>query len=117
MSADNAGTMNTYFESWKAGDTGRLRSILTDDVVFDGPLAHVEGGDDCAASLEGLSRITSDIVIQKMVLDGSDVITWFDLHTTVAPPTAVANWSQMRDGKIGRIRVTFDPRELLASGS
>jgi SnoaL-like domain len=116
MSTDNATTMSTYFESWKSGDVARLRSILADDVVFDGPLAHVEGGDECASSIQGLSRITADIVIQKMVVDGPDVITWFELHTTVAAPTPVANWSQLRDGKIGRIRVTFDPRELVAAG-
>jgi hypothetical protein len=117
MTTDNASTMNTYFESWKAGDVARLRSILADDVVFDGPLAHVEGGDECAASIEGLARITADLVIHKMVLDGADVITWFDLHTTVAAPTPVANWSRLEDGKIKRIRVTFDPRGLVGAGS
>ena len=45
---------------------------------------------------------------------GSSQITWFDLHTTVAPPAPVANWSQIRDGKIVRVRATFDPRAIIA---
>ena len=44
-----------------------------------------------------------------MFVDGSDVLTWFDLHITLAPrPTA--NWLPIEDGKTTRIRVTFDPR-------
>lgn len=29
---------DTYFEAWQARDFERLRSILADDVTFDGPL-------------------------------------------------------------------------------
>ena len=46
-----------------------------------------------------------------MCVDGPDVLTRFDLHITVAPrPTA--NWLRIEDGKITRIRVTFDPRAV-----
>jgi hypothetical protein len=44
-------------------------------------------------------------------VDGPDVLTWFDLHTTVVPP-ATANWLHIEDRKITRIRVTFDPRAV-----
>jgi len=42
-----------------------------------------------------------------------DVITWFDLHTTVAPPVPTANWSRVRADRIVAIQVAFDPRGLL----
>jgi hypothetical protein len=29
----------------------------------------------------------------------------------------VVNWSRVEDGKIVRIRLSFDPREMLAAGS
>jgi hypothetical protein len=48
----------------------------------------------------------------KQFVDGEDVLTWFDLHTTIAPPAPVANWSHVEDGRITRIRVTFDSRPL-----
>jgi hypothetical protein len=51
-----------------------------------------------------------------MLSDGPDVLTWFDLHTTIAPPAPTTNWSRIENGKIVRIRVTFDPREILAAG-
>jgi hypothetical protein len=59
--------------------------------------------------------ITTDIVIQKMLADEEDVLTWFELHTSVAPPTAVANWSRIQNGKIVRVRATFDSRPIIAA--
>jgi hypothetical protein len=50
--------------------------------------------------------------VQKRFVDGPDVLTWFDLHTSVAPPYPTANWSHVENGKITRIRVAFDPRPL-----
>jgi hypothetical protein len=64
-----------------------------------------------------LSAITTDVVVQKMIADDGDVITWFDLHTSVAPAIPIANWTRVEDGKIARVRVTFDPRALLAGQS
>jgi hypothetical protein len=59
-----------------------------------------------------MSRIVTDIVVQKRFADEPDFLTWFDLHTSVAPPCPTANWSHVENGKITRIRVTFDPRPL-----
>jgi hypothetical protein len=61
----------------------------------------------------GLSKSVTDIVIAKMFVDGDDVATWFDLHTQNAPPCPTVNWSHIENGKINRVRVTFDPRPLL----
>ena len=57
-------------------------------------------------------QILDEIVVQHVFVDGPDVLTWFDLHTTVAPPAPTANWQHIENGKITRIRVTFDPRAL-----
>lgn len=112
MAEDAGQVAATYFNSWKAGDFATFRSVVADNVIFDGPLGHVEGGDACAQALQRMSRIVTDIVVQKRFVDGPDVLTWFDLHTSVAPPCPTANWSHVENGKITRIRVTFDPRPL-----
>jgi len=105
-----------YFDAWLAGDFARLRSVLADDVDFAGPLGQVTGGDECLRGLEGLSKIMTGIEIRKVFAAGSDVLTWYDMATRVADPVPVANWMQVRDGKITRIRVAFDPRGI-AGGS
>jgi hypothetical protein len=102
----------TYFSAWKAGDFATFRSVLADNIIFDGPLGHVEGGDACAQALQRMSRIVTDIAVQKGFIDGPDVLTWLDLHTSVAPPCPTANWSHVENGKITRVRVAIDPRPL-----
>jgi hypothetical protein len=103
-----------YFRAGQAHDAGALRAVLADDATFTGPLGTASNADEMATAIQRLFAITTDVVVQIMAANGGDVITWFDLHTTVAPPTPVANWSQVRDGKIARVRVTFDPRAIVA---
>jgi hypothetical protein len=113
---DAATVAAVYFEAWRERDFGRLRSVLADDVDFAGPLASVQGGDDCLRGLQGMAQIMTGLDVRKVFNDGADVLTWFDLSTTVAGTVPVANWMQIRDGKITRIRVAFDPRGV-AGGS
>ena len=113
MSSEDPRTVaETYFRAWKERDFAGLRAILADDVGFQGPLATLDNADDCVKGLEGMAQILDDIVVHHVFVDGPDVLTWFDLHTTVAPPAPTANWQHIEDGKITRIRVAFDPRAL-----
>ncbi|MEA2827195.1 MAG: hypothetical protein QOG43_1634 [Actinomycetota bacterium] len=105
----------TYFDAWKAKDFDAYQSLLADDVTFDGPLGQAVGAKQCRLGLEALSEIVTDVVVEHVFVDGPDVLTWFQLHTSVAPPCPTANWSHVEDGKITRIRATFDPR-LLVTG-
>jgi ketosteroid isomerase-like protein len=102
-----------YFSTWKARDFEAFRALLADDVTFRGALGTADGADACAKGIEGMSRIVTDIEILHVFVDGDDVLTVFDLHTSVAPPTTTANWSHVENGKIDRIRAIFDPRELV----
>jgi SnoaL-like domain len=108
--------MKTYFDSWRAKDFDTVRSVLDDTVTFAGPLGTAADAEECLRGLQGMSQIVTDIVLEKMLTDGTDVLTWFQLHTTLAPPTPVCNFSQVVDGRVTRIRATFDPREILAAG-
>ena len=111
-----ADVLNIYFDSWRTKDFESLRAILADEATFNGPLGTAANADECVRGIEGLSRITTDIVVKRLWADGPEVLTWFELHTTIAPPTQVANWSRVQDGRIVHIQVTFDPREMLAAG-
>ncbi len=106
----------SYFDAWKRHDFARLRTILADDVTFDGPLGHAANAEECIAGLKRMSEIVTDIVIRKTFVDGPDVLTWFDLHTATTDPLPTVNWRHVDNGKITAIRVTFDPRPL-TSGS
>lgn len=104
-----------YFKSWEEENFEELRQLLADDVKFSGPLAQVEGVEACVNGLRGLRKIITEIDIQHMWADESDVITWFHLHTNKTNKyLSVVNWSHIEDDLIKEIRVTFDPRPLLA---
>jgi hypothetical protein len=115
MTEDPRTAAATYFSAWKAKDFATLRRVLADDATFRGPLGTADDAETCMKGLKGMAQIITDIVIQKTFVDGDDVLTWFDLHTSVAPPCATANWSHVENGKITAIRVTFDARDLAAS--
>ncbi|MGW2253828.1 nuclear transport factor 2 family protein [Kitasatospora sp. NPDC001660] len=104
----------TYFTSWEAGDFETIRGLLAEDVDFVGALGMASGAEQALAGLQGLGKVLEKIDVQVRVADGDDVITWFNLHTSIAPAAPTANWMHVEDGKIARIRVTFDPRGLLA---
>jgi ketosteroid isomerase-like protein len=115
MPDDATMIVSAYFDAWRAHDPAALRGLLADDATFTGPLGHSENADDYREAIGRMFAVTTGIVIRKMIADGDDVLTWFDLHTSVAPPAAVANWSQIENGKIARVRATFDPRPILAA--
>jgi hypothetical protein len=106
-------TMRRYFETWNARDFDAFESQLADDVDFAGPLGTANGPAECRRGIEGLSEIVDRVEIRAMAADGRDVITWFDMRTN-AGTLAVANWATVEAGAIRRVRVTFDPRPLLA---
>jgi hypothetical protein len=102
-----------YFAAWQDKDIDAYRALLADDADFAGPLGQAHGADDCVAGMRRLAGLTTDVVVHRMMGDDTDVLTWFDLHTADAPPCPVANWTHVENGRITRIRVTFDPRPLL----
>jgi SnoaL-like domain len=112
MVDDAAKVATRYFDAWKVNDFDAMESLVADDITFVGPFAQLEGVADYMEGIKGMSQITSDIVIQKVFVDGPDVLTWYDLHTTVASPVPVANWLHVENGKIASLRVAFDAREL-----
>jgi ketosteroid isomerase-like protein len=112
MSDDPGSVAASYFKAWQAHDFTGLRALLADDVTFDGPLAHLGNADDCVKGLEGMTKIMQKVDVKKTFVDGDDVITWFELHTSVADPVPTANWSHVEGGKITAIKVAFDARDL-----
>ncbi len=74
----------TYIRAWIHKDFNTLRGLLADDVTFSGPFARLDNADDCIKGLRQMSKIVTDIVVHEQLADETDVITWFDLHTTVA---------------------------------
>ena len=106
----------TYFDAWTRKDFDTLRGVLADDATLRGPVVTADDADECIAGLTGMSQMMTGVDVQAMIVEGQDVMTWFELRTTDAPPLPTVNWSHVEDGRISRIRVTFDPRPLFEAG-
>ena len=104
----------SYFDLWKARDFAGLRPLFSEDVIFIGALAEAYGIEECLKGMQGLANIMTDIVIQHIWSDESEIITWYELHTSqTSKPLTVANWMHIENNKISKIRVVFDPRPLI----
>ncbi|GAA3168157.1 MULTISPECIES: nuclear transport factor 2 family protein [Streptomyces] len=104
----------TYFAAWENGDFDTIRAMLADEVDFVGALGQARGVEEFLTGLRGLGQVLTRIEVRARLADSTDVMTWFNLHTSVAAPAASAKWTHIENGKITRIRVAFDPRDLLA---
>lgn len=105
--------VTAYFEAWDAKDPEILRPFLADDVVFDGPLAQLQGSDTWIEALRGLFDATTGLQIKRRWVDGDDTLTWFDLEIGSSAPMPTTNWTHLEDGLITHVRVAFDPRPML----
>jgi ketosteroid isomerase-like protein len=102
-----------YFDAWQRRDVEAVRPLFHEQVTFVGSPGTTTGADETLAGLSRMFETTTDVHVIKRWVDGPDVLTWFELRTQNAGPIPVVNWSHIEDGRIQRIRVTFDPRPLL----
>lgn len=111
---DGRRVVRSYFAAWRAGDADRLRSLLAPDVDASGPLASVRGAAAHGDSLARSSVRFDDIVVERVAVDGDEVLAWFSfLLPGGGHAVAAASRIRVERGRVTRVRVTFDPRPLL----
>jgi ketosteroid isomerase-like protein len=93
------------------------QDLVTDDVVFDGPLQHARGKTEfvqLTGQFLGAHRATR---LLGRIADGSTVTSMFEF--VVDAPNGqqltcpVAEWATVNDGRISAFRVFYDPREFV----
>ena len=104
-----------YFDTWAGRDFDAFEALLAPDVTFRGPLGRADDAASCRKGIEGMSQLMDGLEVHARAADGADVITWFHLLVD-GDEVPIANWMQVEGGHIRRIRVTFNPRPLLAKG-
>jgi hypothetical protein len=66
-------------------------------------------------SVGKLAQIVTGADLQKVVSDGDDVATIYDLHTnTPAGTSNIAEWARVNNGKMVEMHVFFDARPFAA---
>jgi hypothetical protein len=113
--ASAAAVVEQYQRAFGSGDVQSARSLLADDLHFEGPIDQFEKADDYIESVAKLHQIVKGIDVKKILADDTDVVTIYDMHTnTPAGTSNIAEWATVANGKIVAIRVFFDARPFAA---
>jgi SnoaL-like domain len=113
--AGAAETSDEYFSAWAKHDLDRVRGMLHDDLSFRGPIDRFENADDYMLALERLDPVFKGMEKVRVFVNGDDVLTVYDFIAD--PPIGtvpIAEWHQVRNGKIASIRLFFDARPFTA---
>jgi hypothetical protein len=85
-------------------------------MVFEGLFETYRNADEYMKTFAGLLQITVRLDVKTIIGQGNDAAVFFELETK-APAEArvlVAEWQQVKDGKIFHARSAFDGRPYAA---
>ena len=105
-----------FYEAVIRRDFKAARSYLHDKLVFVGLFETYPDADSYLKTLAGLMQITKRLEIRTVIGEADQAAVFFDLET-MAPAeatTLVAEWHELRDGKITRVHSAFDGRPFEA---
>lgn len=104
----------TFTEAWTSGNMDATASFVAEDVVFDGPLGHVDGKEAYMEGLKGLVRMLGVTGVQVIAAYGGDseALIMYNLLTERFGSLTCAKLLTMQDGKIRRDRLTFDSHRI-----
>ena len=119
---DNAGNvLREFYAAVEKRDLKAARVCLADNMVFESLFQSYLSADEYMKTFAGLLQITVRLDVKTIVGQGNDAAVFFELETK-APAEArvlVAEWHQVKDGKIFHARSAFDgrPYEAMFSGA
>ncbi len=96
-------------------ELAQVRSLLTDDFTFRDPLMSADGADDYISQLKALGEgLTLQGDVRAIVGEGDVVAALVDFEGP-SGKIAYAQWFTLRDGKISRLEVIYDPRPFFGA--
>lgn len=97
-------------------DLALARSFLADDLIFVGLFKTYHSAEEYLRAFTGLLQVTVRLDVKKIIADGNDSAIFFELETKapVKATTLVAEWHQIKNGKIFHVQSAFDGRPFAA---
>ena len=114
---ENAGeVLRKFYAAVVTRDLKAARACLADDLVFEGLFETYDSADEYMRTFAGLLQITVRLDIKTIIGEGNNAAVFFELETR-APAEAtvlVAEWHQVRNGKVFHAQSAFDGRPYAA---
>src|SRR6266536_427446 len=114
-SANASDIVESYRGALGKGDFDTARRLMQDNMTFQGPLDTFNTADQYLEAARRLASIIQRIDLKKVFVDGDDVCVLYEMVTSTPAGTAfIAEWYQVKDGKIAALRAVFDARPFAA---
>jgi len=113
----NAGEiLKRFYAAVAKKDIAVARAYLNDDLLFLGLFETYHNAEEYLAALTGLLQITVRLDVKKIIAEGNDAAVFFELETKAPAEatTLVAEWHQVKNGKIFHVESAFDGRPFAA---
>ena len=104
-----ADVVGKYFQALADRDFAAARSLLADEMRFEGPIDRFDRADDFMKSISGLYGMVRGVEHQATIAQGDEVAVFYLLDTPVAN-ARVAEWHTVRGGRIVQVHAYFDAR-------
>lgn len=105
-----------FYDAVVKRELASARKFLADDLVFVGLFETYQSPDNYLKALTGLLQVTVRWDIKTIIAENENAAVFFELETKapVEAVTFVAEWHQVRNGKIYRVQSAFDGRPFEA---
>jgi ketosteroid isomerase-like protein len=113
----SAGTvLKQFYDAVQRRDMNSARTFLADDLTFVGLFETYPSADAYIARFTQLMQIVTRLDVKAIIDEGDNAAIFMDMVTTgpVEATTFVAEWHQVRNGKIVRAQSAFDGRPFAA---
>ena len=112
-----ADIFRTYLERFTSGDLDGAADLLDDGFTFAGPILQSSGKAEFLAGSAMAGAMARGCDIHRQWVDGDSVCSVYDFHMETpagAGSIPMAEWSEVRDGKLVSSRLIFDTAGMAA---
>jgi len=113
----NAGeVLKKFYAAVIKKDIATVRSYLNDDLLFLGLFETYHTAEEYIAALTKLLQVVVRLDVKKIIAEENDAAVFFELETKAPAEatTLVAEWHQVKNGKISHVESAFDGRPFAA---
>lgn len=114
----NIEIVRNYLKSFFSGKVRHteVRRLLTDDFEFRGPMMSAQSADEYVGQLEAMGdemELYADV--REIIGQGDRVAALVDFQGP-SGNMVYSQWFTLREGKIARLEVVYDPRPFISGG-
>jgi hypothetical protein len=108
--------LKQFYDAVQQRNMAQARSYLDDNMTFVGLFETYPNADACIATFTQLMQIVTRLDVKTIIGEGDNAAIFMEMVTTAPAPatTLVAEWHQIRNGKIVHAQSAFDGRPFAA---